>query len=122
MAITYLNCILKSGLSLRIIPDSDIHLDGHPVLTWTYSIYRNKANNSSDNEYEIGNDQEKKSLNEDQSGLKKDDSYLGYITVEQPQVKIVYMPEGEEALSAREVEEVIERIINYRNNPQLWKY
>ncbi|WP_431200207.1 hypothetical protein ACQ86K_08875 [Mucilaginibacter sp. P19] len=31
---------IAKNLTLLIVPDSDAHADGHPVLTYTYSIYR----------------------------------------------------------------------------------
>ena len=31
-----------SALPLMILPDTEAHLDGHPVITYTYSLYRNK--------------------------------------------------------------------------------
>jgi hypothetical protein len=30
---------LKNGLALTVRPESDVHADGHPVLTYKYSIY-----------------------------------------------------------------------------------
>jgi hypothetical protein len=33
---------VDSKLSLMVIPESDAHVDGHPVLTYTYVIYKDE--------------------------------------------------------------------------------
>jgi len=32
---------LDAGLPLMVVPDTTAHLDGHTILTYTYSIFRN---------------------------------------------------------------------------------
>lgn len=31
---------IANNLSLIVLPESDAHVDGHPVLTYKYSIYK----------------------------------------------------------------------------------
>jgi hypothetical protein len=38
------NLKIAQSLNLIIIPDSDRHMDGHPVLNYSYSIYKWQAN------------------------------------------------------------------------------
>ena len=33
---------VDAGQSLMIVPESDTHADGHAVLTYSYSIFKNK--------------------------------------------------------------------------------
>ncbi|WP_413667124.1 hypothetical protein ACEN9X_21695 [Mucilaginibacter sp. Mucisp86] len=99
------------NLTLIIMPESDAHMDGHPVLTYSYSIYRRDA-------YTLSQlNQPDKLL---QLSKKNNPDYLGYITFEQPGKVFNYVADGEDALSADEVVEVIEEINHFRNTPQLW--
>jgi hypothetical protein len=99
-------------LPLMIIPDSQAHADGHPVLTYTYSIYRDKRK-------EEGNE-----LPDPETLLttekKNDPAYMGYITFEQPGKLFTYTSDGKERLTSDEVEEIIEQISEYRDSPQMW--
>lgn len=102
---------IAKNLTLVIIPDSDAHADGHPVLTYTYSIYR--RNNST-----LGKlNQADKLL---QVNKKNNPNYLGYIAFEQPGKVFSYVADGENELSPDEVLEVIEEINHFRDTPQLW--
>jgi len=94
-----------------IMPESEAHINGHPVLTYTYSIYRgdtsalNKLNNS------------EKLLLPDK---KSNPGYLGYVTFEQPGKVFNYIADGDNELSYDEVVDVIEEINHFRDSPQLW--
>lgn len=101
---------LKENLNLMIIPDSDAHLDGHPVLTYSYSIY------DMDNTTTSFVDKESKLHLEEQD----DPAYLGVIIYEQPGNKITYRPDGERELTVEEVEMIIEKITKYRDTPSMW--
>jgi hypothetical protein len=102
---------VANALNLTVIPDSDAHMDGHPVLTYSYSIYKNEGAIS-------GND-----LNEKESNLhlkKQDDpNYMGVILFEAPDRLFTYEA-GQQALSSDAVEEVIEQITHYRDTPAMW--
>jgi len=102
----------RADLSLIIIPDSQAHVDGHPVLTYTYSIYRRKP------AYDDAPMEDTDSLLGPQS--KDDPRYMGYITFEQPGKLFSYTADGKDDLHVDEVEEVIEQISHYRDTPQLW--
>jgi len=97
-------------LPLMIIPDSQAHLNGHTILTYTYSIFKNPAGK---NEY----------LNKESTlhtEKKHDPNYMGYITFEQPGKLFTYTADGSENLTSDEVEETIEYISHYRDTPKMW--
>jgi hypothetical protein len=97
-------------LSLMIIPDSQAHLNGHTILTYTYSIFKNPAGK---NEY----------INKESTlhtEKKHDPTYMGYITFEQPGKLFTYTADGSENLTSDEVEETIEYISHYRDTPKMW--
>lgn len=100
-------------LPLMVIPDSQAHIDGHPVLTYTYSIYRDKHLTNSEQ------------INSKASELllekKHDPDYMGTITFELPGRLFNYeCGEGQE-LTSSEVEEAIEQITHYRETPGMWQ-
>jgi len=99
-------------LPLMIIPDSQAHLDGHTILTYTYNLYKVAD--------EVTNDDidRKDSFLHIEKNL--DPDYLGYITFEQPGHAFTYTPGGYHRLNRDEVEEVIELINYYRDTPRLW--
>ena len=99
-------------LPLMIIPDSQAHMDGHPVLTYTYSIYRDKRkeDNNAMIDVEALLSPEKKN----------DPAYMGYITLQQPGKLFTYTKDGKDTLTNDEVEEIIEQISEYRDSPQMW--
>jgi len=98
-------------LPLMIIPDSRAHLDGHTILTYTYSIYKNSktaSNNLVQQESELRLEKH------------KNINYMGYITFENPSHLFTYSDDGNSSLTRDEVEEVIELITHYRETPKLW--
>lgn len=99
--------------SLIIIPDSQAHMDGHPVLTYTYSIYRDQKNG----------DRNQVSSKEANLHLEKnnDPDYMGYITFEQPGRLFTYTADGATDLESDEVQEIIEQISEYRDTPNMWQ-
>ena len=42
---------VAGDLNLRVIPDSLAHVDGHPVITYSYTIY-NDRNSGESSEFE----------------------------------------------------------------------
>jgi hypothetical protein len=102
---------IAKNLALIIVPDSDAHADGHPVLTYTYSIYRRDTST-------LGKlDQPDQLL---QPSKKDNPDYLGYINFVQPGKVFNYVADGEDELSPDEVLEVIEEINHFRDTPQMW--
>lgn len=100
-----------ADLPLMIIPDSEAHVDGHPVLTYTYSIYKDKNNNKSGLVSKENNLHLQKNDNPD---------YMGYITFEQPGKLFTYTADGHSELNSDEIEEIIELISHYRDTPSMW--
>jgi len=95
-----------------VIPDSQAHADGHAVLTYTYSVYKD----GSENKLHV---REKDShLHLKQSD---DPDYMGFITFEQPGRLFTYTADGREELSSEEVEQLIEVITHYRDTPSMWE-
>lgn len=102
----------ENKISLLIIPDAAAHANGHPVISYTYSIYRDSGLNS------ISMDSRESDLH-----LEKHDDpdYLGYIVFELPDKLFTYLPYGVHPLDKGEAEEVIEYISHIRDNPGLWQ-
>ncbi|RFZ82120.1 hypothetical protein DYU05_15985 [Mucilaginibacter terrenus] len=100
-------------LPIMIIPNTDAHLDGHAVLTYTYNIYRDYG-------FE---DAAMIQLKEKELMLdkKKNPNYMGYITFEDPGKLFTYTADGSEELDSEEVQEIIENISHYRDHPGMWQ-
>lgn len=98
---------------LMIIPDSQAHMDGHPILTYTYSIYG----------YKKPVDQQQIDSKASELLLKKrtDPDYLGMITFELPGRLFNYEAGENQELTHDEVEEAIEQITQYRETPGMWQ-
>jgi hypothetical protein len=99
---------------IKIIPNTQAQVDGHPVLTYTYNIYSNVNLN----------DQTTLSRQESELLLqeKLDPTYLGYITFEDPGKVFTYTADGKDRLSSTEIEEIIENISHYRDHPRMWQF
>jgi hypothetical protein len=103
---------VDSNLPLMIVPESAAHMDGHPVLTYSYAIYKDVQT-------------EKDHRFTDTDALltpkkKNDPNYLGTLTFEQPGRIFSYEADGGEELPRGAIEQVIEQITHYRENPALW--
>jgi len=98
-------------LPLMIVPDADAHMDGHPVLTYSYAIYKNPHHGG---DHFTNTD---RLLTPDK---KTDPDYLGTLTFEQPGRLFSYEADGREELPGDVIQEVIEQITHYRENPNLW--
>jgi hypothetical protein len=101
-------------LSLMVIPDTHAHANGHPVITYTYSVFKDTSNGGALTEHS-------KSSN---LHLEKntDPNYMGYITFEDPGRLFTYTANGQQDLTADQIEEIIEHISHYRDNPGLWHH
>jgi len=101
-----LSFTLENGRTLQVIPDSRVHMDGHPIITCDYNIY-------------VDGDQR-----QDKDDLietpKSGPDYLGYITVDVPGRVFTYTSGSGAVLNVNEVEEVVEHINEMRDNPNLW--
>ncbi|MGI4750693.1 MAG: hypothetical protein ACRYFB_08670 [Janthinobacterium lividum] len=100
-------------LRLMVIPDSQAHADGHPVLTYTYSIYRDKTPASQE--------QIDSRVSELLLEKKHDPDYMGTITFELPGRLFNYEAGEGQELTSDEVEEAIEQITHYRETPGMWQ-
>ncbi|MDB5158122.1 MAG: hypothetical protein JWR50_2829 [Mucilaginibacter sp.] len=98
---------IGARLSLKVVPETRVYMDGHPILTNLYSIYKDGDSTESSPQ----DDQQKQG----------DPNYMGYITFEMPGRVFNYIADGQQDLSREEMEEAVEQISNYRNNPALWK-
>lgn len=92
------------------MPDTQAHLDGHTVITYNYNIFFDSAKN----------DPIKTLTQESNSDKMTDPDYYGYITFEKPGHIFSYTPGDQRYLTRAQIEEVIEQINYYRENPRLW--
>lgn len=97
-------------MQLMIIPDSEVHLDGHPVLTYSYNIYLMNRNAA-----DIGGRVQHGGELTDPSKT----NYMGIIISKSPG-EYSYDATGPLELSGQELDEVIKHIDSYRNMPSLW--
>jgi hypothetical protein len=103
---------IDDNLPIMVIPNVKIHLDGHAVLTHTYSIFYNRDKDDPARVINQGN------IIQDKLD---DPDYYGCITFEDPDRLFSFTPEGQKTLTRTELEEIIENIKHYRDNPNLWK-
>jgi len=101
------------NLSLIILPDTLAHLNGHAVITHTYSIFRDRGDN--------GPEKERNRESMLHLGEIKDPDYYGFITFELPDKLFVYTADGSQELSTEQVERLIEFLSDFRSNPGLWE-
>ena len=105
---------LHKQLHLMIIPDTQAHLNGHTIITHTYSIFKDMG---------TGNPLLARSKESTLHLEKIDDpDYYGFITFEMPDKLFTYTAEGALELESDEVVQVIEYLSDIRTNPELWKY
>lgn len=95
-----------------VIPDTQAHLNGHTIITRTYSIFRDNG---------AGNPLLSRSK-ENTLHLEKidDPDYYGFITFEKPGSLFTYTADGQQDLTSEEATELIEHLSDVRDNPQLW--
>jgi len=93
---------LGNRLELMIIPDSDAHVNGQTILTNTYSIFRDIAQQ----------DPRQSESKEATLHLErvKDPDYYGYLSRKGPGRVFTYMADGKKELSPDEVAQLIEQI------------
>lgn len=105
---------LSSGTALKVIPDTNVYQDGHPIISYTYSIFHNRAKKGIPVEEGIVSDTSTDYVNHP--------DYAGFITFEEPGKLFTYSSHGKEPLTIDEAEEAIEQITNIRDNPKLWPF
>ncbi len=100
------------SLPLKIMPEIRAVADGHPVLTYTYYIFK-------DIEAEEPVSEAMRMKSEQLTGTNPD--YYGYIIFEQPGKVFTYTSNETYELESEDIEQIIEQITHYRDNPDLWK-
>jgi hypothetical protein len=93
---------LGNRLQLMVIPDSDAHLNGQTILTTTYSIFLDLAYGDPDQ-----SKSKEGSLHLDRI---KDPDYFGYLMLQKPGSRLIYIEDGKKHLSPDELEQLIEQI------------
>ncbi|WP_428330075.1 hypothetical protein [Mucilaginibacter sp.] len=103
---------LANHLKIMVIPDTEAHLDGHTIITHTYSVFEDTG---------MGNPLIARSK-ESTLHLEKieDPSYYGFITFERPGSMFSYTADGQQELTSDEATELIEHLSDVRDNPALW--
>jgi len=104
---------INKTMQIMVIPDAYAHMDGHPVLTYSYTLY--KSNPDLSNAQIVDTDA---LLMPDK---RKHPDYLGTIVFDQSKKSLTYSNDGLNNLSSSEVYEIINRISHYRENPNLWR-
>jgi len=101
---------LGLDLPLMIIPDTQAHLDGHAIITHTYHIYKHIPDPGFIRSHEniLG------------VNRNNDPDYMGYITFDVPGKAFSYTADGNIDLETGQVQEIIEHLNHYRDNPRLW--
>ena len=102
---------VDKSLHLKVIPDTQYHLDGHEILTYNYNIY---FDNTKDDPTAILS-------SEAPSDKMTDPDYFGAIAFEKPGRLFSYTPGDLRQLTRNEVEEVIEHLNHHRDNPANWR-
>lgn len=101
---------IDDELPVKIIPDTQMHLDGHPVITYNYNIFFDSTRNDPAALLSAG---------EPTDNINGPD-YMGAISFEEPGHLFTYTPGENRTLSRDEIEEIIERLSEYRNAPGKW--
>lgn len=104
--------IKVDSLPLKVIPDVDLMMDSHPILTYKYFLFRDiEAEEQVSEAVKLKNQQLTTS----------NANYFGYITFEKSGHVFTYTSNNGHELNTAEVGEIIEQIEYYRSHPELWK-
>jgi hypothetical protein len=104
---------IEDSIQVMVIPDADAHMDGHPVLTYSYALYRVQPGGTKPDSENVD-----ALLTPDK---RKNSDYLGTIYFDHPYKAFTYTCDGMNELSGDQVQEIIEKITHYRSNPTLWR-
>ena len=102
---------VNHNIPLMIIPDVKVHLDGHAVLTHDYNIFLDENNKS------LTPENDAKDIIKDKMN---NPGYYGFITFERKDNNYRYSADGAVQLSRGVIEEIIEKIKQYRQNQGSW--
>jgi len=105
--------LVNKIMPVIVIPDADAHVDGHPVLTYSYTLYK------SDQGMEVIFTLDTDALIA--PAKRKHPDYLGTIYYEELKSEYTYSADGLNELGHHEVAEIIKLIVYYRNNPAIWR-
>lgn len=97
---------------LMVIPDTEAHLDGHSIITFSYSIFLDNGQKAP-----LQSRSKESALH---LGVNNDPNYCGHITFEKPGHLFQYIADGQHELESDEVQEIIEDLSHVRDNPSLW--
>lgn len=98
---------LSDGLSLRIIPDSSVYHDGHPIISYTYSLFIDRKKGA-------------KALITRSTDYINHPDYIGFITIEEPGKLFTYSGYGKQHLTIDQSEEMIGYLMHLRETPSMW--
>ena len=101
---------IDSALPIRVVPDTQLHQDGHPVITYNYNIFFDSTKN---------NPSALLNKDEETDNISSPD-YMGAISFEKPGQLFSYTPGEYRQLTRNEIEEIIEMLTDYRNHPDKW--
>lgn len=95
-----------------IIPDTQAHLNGHAVITFTYSIYADRQDGKP---YPPIRKEDTLHLSDN-----PDPDYYGFIAFEKPGSLFTYTADGKRQLTSDESTELIEHLSHIRDDGS-WK-
>jgi len=101
---------IDSELPIRVVPDTQLHLDGHEVITYNYNIFFDSARNNP--AALLGKEGATNNIT--------NPDYMGAISFDEPGHLFTYIPGDNRTLTREEIEEIIERLTEYRSNPDKW--
>lgn len=104
---------IDDHLPIMAIPNVKVHSDGHPVLTYSYNIFYDRSHEEPELITANRNIIQDKLNNPD---------YCGCLAFEDPERLFSFTPDGKRELSHSELEEIVEHLKHYRDNPQLWNH
>ncbi|WP_454803391.1 hypothetical protein [Mucilaginibacter phyllosphaerae] len=99
---------LQNDKHLMIIPDTQAHLNGHAIITFTYSIYKDNQDGSP-----YAGKRKEEGLHLENNS---DPDYYGFVTFERPGSLFSYTSDGVLELSAEESNEIIEHLSHIRDD------
>lgn len=104
--------ISVDSLALKIVPEVKVHMDGHPIIAYTYFLFKDVE--------AYGEISVAARLKNEQMNA-ANPNYFGFITFDVPGKIFTYTSNETNELQTEEIEQVIEQISYYRDHPELWK-